>query len=134
MENSHYFRGYARIPLEALSFKYSLEVLGHRPELKKNVTRVLGLFKTFGCKRDAEKHAVCALVGSQALSEALGEAQDQQLPRDINAALPLPPLLDIPRVKCLNGLHRIRAAENFFLVDDERWWTVKLYSGKRHLP
>lgn len=117
------FRGLARLDLEVLDFGDVLGEAKHRPLSPRNVTRLRKVFELEGCNRYDEANYISAFVHPARL-DGLTITGPSQYPVDV---------AEIPRVtfgqpvRCLNGLHRIRAAQEH-LDPNDRWWTVKLYT------
>ncbi|KAF2834191.1 hypothetical protein M501DRAFT_1021008 [Patellaria atrata CBS 101060] len=99
-----YFRGLARVRLSCLRFNDTPVNIYHRQEDVKKVEILRKTFELEGCRRTDEDNFIVALASAD-----------------------LPPLLPIESLLCLNGLHRVRAAEAFLDAND-KWWTVKLYA------
>jgi len=134
MSEASYFRGYARVPLDALYFDHKIAKQKHRATSSKNVKRLLGLYRSLGCEKGSYENAVKARISEESLGEALEELGRVDLPRDPGQPGAELPLLNVARIHCLHGLHRILAAKKYLKEDEERWWVVQLYKqGRRHL-
>lgn len=127
------YRGIARIPLDSLDFKHSLVQRQHREISLQNVHRIRGIFERTGCLRFDGDNIVNAIIADSDLKEALESAnitaasfQSCQWPIDA-------PRLNLTRVKCLSGLHRIEAAKDF-LDENDKWWIVRLFSESKCIP
>lgn len=117
LQHSRQFRGLARISLDHLVFDDVLAKAKHRPVSSHNVTRLRQIFELEGCKKYDESNYISAIVPNDLVS-------DIELPL-YSSDISLIPTLGHP-VKCLNGLHRIRAAQEY-LDPNDRWWIVRLY-------
>lgn len=123
--------GVARIDLNKLHFDNAIPN-GHREKSTKIQAKLLNIFELEGCQRTEPEHFVDALITRECLSDAL-MAHNKTIEtfrescnlshiylRDVIWLKP------IESLRCLNGLHRIAAA-NRFLDKNDRWWTVRLY-------
>ncbi len=117
------FQGVARVSLQSISF--SLEGIDEN-----KVLRLTNTFLAEGCLRYKEMNHITALVDDRRLNEALHKAN---LDRG-TLSLTKPnneehPMLAFPANYTLCGLqgrHRIFAGREI-LVENDRWWTVRLY-------
>jgi hypothetical protein len=121
------YRGIARVRLASLQFQHPLVVEKHREESSQNVRRLQRIFEKDGCFRLQDENAINAVVEEGHLDAALrvanltaGALRELHLARDA-------PFLNISTVKCLTGLHRIRAADQF-LDENDKWWVVRFFS------
>jgi hypothetical protein len=127
------FLGLARIRLDQLHFADSIKQ-GHREASEKVETRLLTVFKFVGCLRLEAENFIDAEVDSNALNLALLRANlteaeiEAKAQNDIYDSAQVPALSFEQGITCLNGLHRIRAAESFLDLNDQ-WWIVRLYSN-----
>lgn len=126
------YRGIARISLDSLDFEHTLVQTQHREISLHNVHRIRGIFERNGCLRYEGDNIINAIIADSDLEEALDSAnitteiyRSIQWPRDA-------PTLDLTRVKCLSGLHRIEAAKSFLDVND-KWWVVRLFSDSKYM-
>ena len=117
-------RGLARIDLSALDFGFSLQ-RGHREASDKLVCSLERKFELQGCLRFDDENYIPAIIEDNVLRLAISEAGLAELSIRNNDGFI--PHLKIPHLDCLHGLHRVLAAERH-LDEDERWWTVSLYS------
>lgn len=120
-----FFKGVARVPIEALKFDHNLFAHHHRPKSEKIVRRLRGIFRREGCLRYDSSNWIDALVDSDHLGSVL--AQNGLREADLHPDAQKFPLLEFTRVDCLQGVHRVLAA-SALLNPNDRWWTVKLYS------
>lgn len=125
------FRGYAKIPLSSLNFDHALSGERHRTLSQRNVNRLRHIFSLEGCHRYDENNFVSGIVDSNELAEALhaigfSPTATLEAPTDAESI----PLLKVRNIKCLYGLHRVRAGQQYLDVENQ-WWIVKLYTGKR---
>lgn len=126
------FRGVAKVDLKALNFEHPLARKYHRGPSKKKVTVLKKVFKRTSCDRLTEEHFIKAIVDDDALADALRVSSiDENTLRQKEDTTKIP-YLPIAQVDCLDGLHRIRAAEQI-LDPNDQWWTVKLYSKQLSL-
>jgi len=117
------FQGVARVSLQSILF--SLEGID-----EDKVLRLTNTFLAEGCLRYKEMNHITALVDDRRLDEALHKAN---LDRG-TLSLTKPnneehPMLTFPADYTLCGLrgrHRIFAGREI-LVENDRWWTVRLY-------
>lgn len=118
--NEGVFLGYAKLSFNTLNFEHDKFTSKHRKADEKKVLRLLGIFKLQGCDREDEEHCIVALVDPAELDEGslLSLRQSISL-RDAKT-------LRLPSALCLNGIHRVRAAERF-LDRNDRWWPCRLF-------
>lgn len=118
-ERHRQFRGLARVRLNNLEFTNVLDQAKHRPLSPRNVARLRHVFTLEGCQRYEEANFISGLIEVDD-----NDSATPLQPPDVS----LIPLLE-PRtpIRCLNGLHRIRAAQEYLDANDQ-WWIVKLYS------
>lgn len=128
MNGSEFFKGFARVPLSALHFDHKLGRKTHRSASTKNVQRLVKLFSKVGCQHGAIEHAISATLGSDSLQEALEDCDLETLPQDVSEGVDVLPLLQVTRLNCLHGLHRVLAAKEV-LDGEDQWWIVKIYSN-----
>jgi hypothetical protein len=129
---AQHFKGVAKIDLKALDFTHPLvqDRYSESPEMQaQDILRLKTIFDTEKCKRSDEGNFIDAIVDGEQLAEALHSARLTET--SFRQALSVPQL-KLSRVKCLNGLHRTRAAEQH-LDQIDRWWTVRLYSQGSHV-
>ena len=128
------FRGSAKIHLRHLQFN-ELEQRMLRGDFhldQKNVARLNKIFEIQDCLRLESDHHVPAMISEKLLQLSIrasglsngGELLDRRIP----PTLQLPPTTSL---QCLHGRHRIAAARNFLLPDD-KWWIVNLYSDRQY--
>lgn len=122
------YRGIARVPLESLHFQHPLVRETHREESPKNIRRLERIFEASGCLRLEDENVINAVVEDADLALALNQASltADDLKR-IRAARDAP-VLHLKNVKCLMGLHRIRAADRYLDAND-KWWTVRIFTS-----
>ncbi|RDH38292.1 hypothetical protein BDQ94DRAFT_156322 [Aspergillus welwitschiae] len=117
-----YFRGYAKIELQHLIFE-DMDVIGSCEVDRKNVERLVEIFKIEGCGHLEPEHRVAAIIDAQILEEAAASSMvtNEMLLKEVD-----PPSLrfrqDI-QLLCPYGNHRLLAAK----VYGEKWWLVELY-------
>jgi hypothetical protein len=122
------FLGIARLSLDSLNFKESLQK-EHREASEKATTQLLNVFRLEGCKRYLEENFIDALVPQDEFSAALqGTTYTLQSFRDASRHYNPTKIctLDL-NVDCINGLHRTKAAKQL-LDKNDMWWVVRLYS------
>lgn len=114
--------------LDCLQFEHQLFLNKHREASPQNVRRLQKIFEKTGCLRLQDENVIDAVVEDARLDAALRaiglsiEAlQKVRSPKDA-------PTLHLRELKCLNGLHRIRAADQF-LDENDKWWVVRLFSS-----
>ncbi|ENI00446.1 hypothetical protein COCC4DRAFT_150601 [Bipolaris maydis ATCC 48331] len=127
------FRGLVRVHLDCLQFEHQLFLNKHREVSPQNVRRLQKIFEKTGCLRLQDENVIDAVVENDRLDAALRaiglsiEAlQNIRSPKDA-------PTLNLRELKCLNGLHRIRAADQF-LDENDKWWVVRLFSRETPTP
>ncbi|KAF2181292.1 hypothetical protein K469DRAFT_590091, partial [Zopfia rhizophila CBS 207.26] len=115
-------RGTICLPLETLRFTCS-----HPPDPHHIVKNALKEEFKKGCFRLPPSNHIPAIITHDDLSyilRELGLSTEELLTRDLP---PKPLLCSEYRLECLQGCHRVAAAEEV-LESSERWWTVDLYS------
>ena len=120
------FRGFARVRLSALKFD-NISSCGHRQVSERNVSRLVNIFRTEGCQRGDEQHAVKAIIDERALEAAHTNGRSPlhaRPPKDWNTV----PELEIASLDCLNGFHRILAAKRF-LSGRDQWWIARVLTN-----
>ncbi|KAH7551129.1 hypothetical protein BM1_10003 [Bipolaris maydis] len=127
------FRGLIRARLDCLQFNHQLFLNKHREESPQNVRRLQKIFEKTGCLRLQDENIIDAVVEDDRLNAALhaiglsNEAlQKICSPEDA-------PSLYLGELRCLNGLHRIRAADQY-LNENDKWWVVRLFSSETPTP
>lgn len=120
------FRGLARVDLAALNFQHASSK-EHRDVLEQHVTRLVNIFRTEGCKRTEASRFVKARVDERQLDEALA-SQNLDLPQRPPQDWTVVPILELPRLDCLNGWHRVVAARQW-LDQNDQWWIAELYTS-----
>ncbi|PVH95990.1 hypothetical protein DM02DRAFT_536228, partial [Periconia macrospinosa] len=124
------FLGLARLKLNKLNFEQSVKT-GHREVSEKTINKLINVFKFEGCRRYDEENYVDALIDQNILLQILSTAGlDLQYFRHQSRASPAQEIQELNiggNVDCLNGLHRIKAAQRF-LDPNDQWWIVRLYS------
>lgn len=118
------------MPIEALKFDHDIFVQHHRPISEKIVERLRSIFRREGCLRDDSGNWINALVDASHLESIL--SKNGLCEADLRSDAQKLPLLELNRVDCLQGVHRILAASRL-LNPNDRWWTVRLYSKGAHL-
>ena len=127
-EEAQRFRGLARVHLKTLDFQYALST-GHRDVSDRIVHRLLDVFRLEGCKRSEVRNFVKAKVDQEELDAALA-SQELDLPQKPPEDWEAIPILALPSLDCLNGLHRVLAARQH-LDGNDQWWVAKLYTSGR---
>ena len=118
------FKGTAQVRLESLSFQGDIAGELNR----KNVERLISVFRSEGCRRDYRYNHVPAVIDQQQLDRAIQSSGTSREALLSNAQGKWPELY-FPtdfRLECLRGRHRVQAGREF-LPSKERWWTVDLY-------
>jgi hypothetical protein len=123
------YKGTARVALHHLHFDNH----GRRELNRKNVDRLIEIFRTESVLRLEPQHHIPAVIDPTLLddviqasglsAESLLNNPDQNLP-----ALKLPQQF---RLTCLHGQHRIQAAREI-LPPTDAWWVVDLYLVGMH--
>jgi hypothetical protein len=121
------YRGIARVSLESLTFRHALAENKHRAISQENVRRLKRIFEHNGCLRLQEEHVINATVHDDDLDAALAKSGITETDFCSLRWTQDAPLLDLPSIQCLSGLHRIEAAHQF-LDDNDKWWVVRLFS------
>ncbi|KAI9715107.1 MAG: hypothetical protein M1828_001042 [Chrysothrix sp. TS-e1954] len=121
------FVGLARVRLTALDFELALQQ-AHREASEKVTEQLLRIFELEGCRWLDHCNYLSASVDSESLTQALVAAgiDRNALPEQGDRSIPW---LDLTRVDCLHGLHRVLAASKFLVEEVDRWWTVRLYEA-----
>ncbi|EOA87100.1 uncharacterized protein SETTUDRAFT_31400 [Exserohilum turcica Et28A] len=121
------YRGIARLPLDALGFRHSTVLDKHREVSLENVRRLERIYGQVGCLRLQDENVVNAIVEDDHLIAALSthgisldDMRNIRWPQEA-------PTLRLEKVYCLSGMHRIEAARRF-LDENDKWWTVRLFS------
>ncbi|KAL1629899.1 hypothetical protein SLS56_005169 [Neofusicoccum ribis] len=125
-----FLKGVAKVPIDALKFDHDLFVQHHRPVSEKIVERLRGIFRREGCLRDDTGNWIDALVDAPHLEYILSKNGLREA--DLRSDAGRFPLLELNRVDCLQGVHRVLAASKL-LNPNDRWWTVRLYSKGAHI-
>lgn len=125
-EKGRTFRGTFKIPLDKLQHEDRRDNIRQFDE--ENVIRLVNVFRAEGCLRhDAENH-VEGLISRFSLPEGLARAN--AAPDGLFAE---PPLFNPEQgVTYLQGRHRLEAARRF-LIGDDQWWIVDLYSKGQNI-
>ena len=126
-ERTRCFRGTIKIDMEHLHF----DGPGFRDIDEPNVHRLTDIFEQQGCKRLEPDHHIPATVDDNLLETWLEDGQysrDDILSRDASR-WPFLRFCPNTTLQCLHGRHRLAAAERY-LVGQDRWWVVDLYTGK----
>ncbi len=117
------FQGVARVSLQSISF--SLEGIDEN-----KVLRLTNTFLAEGCLRHKEMNHITALIDDRQLNEALHKANlDRGTLSSTKPNNEEHSMLTFPADYTLCGLrgrHRIFAGREF-LVEKDRWWTIRLY-------
>lgn len=118
------FLGVVRVKLDNLHFD-DIALVTDLSE--SNVRRLIRIFEIEGCLRLQPQYHVTAIISSDDFTRALtaSNLSADQLRQHHET----PPELLFPlsfQLRCLHGLHRIHAAQEF-LKNADRWWTVDLY-------
>ena len=105
-EKSRTFCGLVKIPLDKICYKE----LPNNPRQfnEKNVTTLLGFFRSDGCLRLDPEHYVPALISRSAL------------PRGLYLGVEPPHFYPEHPVVCLHGRYRLEAARRFLTGDESR--------------
>jgi Protein of unknown function (DUF3723) len=121
--SNKWFRGFARIKLDDINISHPDALLYHREVDQDNVKHLLELYRTprVGCRHHMEEYSIRAIVDDDALQNS---TKHHGLPKVVEDEHP--PLLELT-VDCLEGFHRVLAAQRY-LDGDKRWWLVRLYS------
>ena len=127
-KKSLFYRGIARLPLHALGFEHRAVLEKHRNLSNENVARLEKIYEQVGCSRLEEENVINAVVEDGDLLAALttvcmslDEMRQLRWPQDA-------PALNLEKVQCLSGMHRIAAARRF-LTENDKWWIVRLFSS-----
>jgi len=117
-EKGRTFCGSFKIPLS----KLKLEEIPDNPRQfdPKNAAKLLERFHLEKCNRLEPEHYVSALVSKADLPQSLQPHSNPfEEPQHFDPPQPLP---------CIDGEHRLEAA-NRFLAGEDRWWVANLYSN-----
>lgn len=120
-ERAPFFRGYAKVELEDLVFQQTVRTFD-----KKNVKRLVRIFKLEGCMREEVGNEIAAMINSTDLQTALSQSDVTQ---EQLFSLSETPRLLLPQnchIVCLYGQHRIEAAKKT-LEPENQWWRITLY-------
>lgn len=118
--------GIVQVDISLLTFQDDLKAKKIDPT---KVQNLISIFRTSGCERDSPENQLPALISPRELDYMLETAQVTR--GDLQGSLQGG---GYPRFRagdstiyCLDGRHRLRAAEIFFKDrPEENWWTVKL--------
>ncbi len=121
------FHGFARVELPVLKFGTSTDSGSHRPVSERNVSRLVRIFKTEGCHRSDPNNFIKAVVDANVLLRLSESQQQGTISKEQPEHWSARPLLPVSSVECLDGLHRVKAADQF-LDNNDKWWVVALYS------
>lgn len=125
-ERRAHFHGSAKVDIHDISINYSQEV---NPD---TIKRLIKIFQTQGCARLDPANHVPVLVQRSVLDQALRDANasPSDLLQQFATNLPHISFPTEHKLNCVHGQHRLLAAEAY-LLPEERWWCVDLYtSGK----
>jgi hypothetical protein len=115
------------VRLQSLHFEHPLVLEKHRAESSQNVRRLQRIFQKTGCFRLQDENVINAVVEEHQLAAALRTVNlSTDGFRNIRSAKDAPTLA-LTAVQCLEGLHRIKAAERV-LSENDKWWVVRLFS------
>ena len=120
------FRGLARVDLATLNFEHASS-RGHRDSSEPNVKRLINIFRKDRCRRCEAANFVKVRVNQEQLDAVLASQNlhlPQQPPKDWKAF----PVLNLPSIDCLNGLHRVLPARQY-LDKNDQWWVARVYIG-----
>ena len=129
---AHYLLGLARVDLHELVFTPAIS-RGHRESSDKLKTRLITVYELEGCRRFEEENFIDAKIDADDLNVALQKANltisalKEKSHKDLCNPEQISRLKFQRGLSCLNGLHRVRAAQTF-LDPNDRWWIVRLYS------
>lgn len=128
-ELSRFYRGVVRVPLDNLNFEHPLFQKRHRPVSQRIVNQLRQAFEKEGLRRYEPRNWIDAIIDPQHLASVLAENRLTDLESEVESI----PLIWLSSLNCLQGIHRILAASDF-LHQNDRWWTVRLYSNGNLLP
>ncbi|KAK6428816.1 hypothetical protein LTR95_015037 [Oleoguttula sp. CCFEE 5521] len=112
--------GLVRVSLQALVFEDSR----HGSLSETNVTRLQRIFEVEGCQRTQPRNFIDVVLDREDINHATCMPASSSTQLDWATA----PRLPIERVRCLTGLHRIRAAERY-LAPNDQWWIARIYTS-----
>lgn len=115
--------GLARVDLSDLDFSHA-GANGHRQEDRRNVDRLVQVFRIEGCDRAEEKHFIRGYVDQTELPLPLPQQKPRAFTNENVASIPR---LQI-KVRCNEGLHRILAARQY-LEEGDQWWVIRLFDA-----
>ena len=123
------YLGSAKVPLHKIEFQDDDNAANlARPLDRKNVLRLISIFKLEGCRRLEDSNRVTAILDAETLRSAHARGSSPSRSGEPPRIYP-----ELP-IECLHGRHRIAAASSFLKLDD-KWWTVDFYSkGASSLP
>jgi hypothetical protein len=126
-ERKSKYRGTVLVDLPGLQYD-TCDSVARLSKQKKGVRKLTNAFSLEGCCRlaDGERY-VSALISEDELREAV---ERSNISADALRSDGLPPKLIIPPskpLKCLDGQHRLAAADKHLSQGDD-WWVVDLYS------
>jgi hypothetical protein len=121
--------GIARVALDHVWFDETSDAT--RMADPDNVVRLLGIFRVGKCDRLEPDHYMSAVISDGLLHQVLERAN---LPVESlrSAEPPFLPLQGEERLVGVDGLHRYKAAVQYFseFPPEDRWWVVKLYDER----
>jgi hypothetical protein len=120
------YLGSAKIPLRNLDVR-QLEIGGYTLS-EPNVRRLLEVFRQEGVQRLEPENFVPVIVPRAALDAAVQQSQTTVQALHEIGHLPLLQVADDVQFRVLHGQHRLRAAEQFLMVEDGHWWCAEIYS------
>lgn len=137
------YLGFARISLQRLDFfsERSAEEEGEVKKAENATARLLKVFQLEGCLRLEPENYIDALISrfdfecalrAAGLTENEFKEKCRIVEESSENVIELKPE---NKVQCLEGLHRIQAAQSY-LDNNDKWWVIKLYDRARkcHSP
>ncbi|RDL41164.1 uncharacterized protein BP5553_01143 [Venustampulla echinocandica] len=123
------FIGICRVDISSLKFVYGSRDVDRR--IVENLKRIFKKTKCKKDKRDTENHLL-VLVSTPELNRALKTSRltlkSLKVPQN-DGPLPVLKVSGDQKLLCLQGKHRVRAADEFFLDPKDKWWTIRLFSA-----
>jgi hypothetical protein len=107
------------VSLDSLTFQHALVEDKHRAISEENVRRLERIFEHNSCLRLQEEHVINATVYDDDLATALAKTNITETDFRSLQWTQDAPLLDLPNIYCLSGLHRTEATRQFLDDNDK---------------
>ena len=128
-ETAAYFRGHAKISLRNLKFHSPL--FASRAFDISHVERLKHIFMQESCARSEPCNFISAVIENDILEQVIAQSETTYESLRSEIEIPQLSLPDDYKLRCLYGKHRVKAAEDVFILDDDHWWPVTLYHDSK---